>query len=281
MNCDKKWMPLYAVTDRRGNQLLEHLMGTDVRFVDTDDYADIGFDYLVTLTDDMAKVDHSDNIWIYYFNDTMQIKNWPLEGLVVEKKVQSTDQADLARLYKFRVSILKDDGTVNTDYNEKNGDDQFENGVVEFELKNGENKMFWGFTKGTKYKVEEIDNGGLATTVSYKIFDEEGSVTETKTDPGTTHSGELTQDNEAVLFTNTKTRRTILYICCSYYRISYHTDTLHDRVNSLRTLNWVCHPLQQDTSLELDEIRLVFLYVFSEIISRMFPCETIRIITVR
>ena len=30
-----------GVTDRVGNQLLEHLMGTDVRFVDTDDYADI------------------------------------------------------------------------------------------------------------------------------------------------------------------------------------------------------------------------------------------------
>ncbi len=30
-----------GVTDRLGNQLLEHLMGTDVRFVDTDDYADI------------------------------------------------------------------------------------------------------------------------------------------------------------------------------------------------------------------------------------------------
>ena len=30
-----------GVTERLGNQLLEHLMGTDVRFVDTDDYADI------------------------------------------------------------------------------------------------------------------------------------------------------------------------------------------------------------------------------------------------
>ena len=30
-----------GVTERKGNQLLEHLMGTDVRFVDTDDYADI------------------------------------------------------------------------------------------------------------------------------------------------------------------------------------------------------------------------------------------------
>lgn len=30
-----------GVTDRRGNQLLEHLMGTEVRFMDTDSYADI------------------------------------------------------------------------------------------------------------------------------------------------------------------------------------------------------------------------------------------------
>ena len=30
-----------GVTERKGNQLLEHLMGTEVRFVDTDDYADI------------------------------------------------------------------------------------------------------------------------------------------------------------------------------------------------------------------------------------------------
>ena len=30
-----------GVTDRLGNQLLEHLMGTEVRFMDTDDYADI------------------------------------------------------------------------------------------------------------------------------------------------------------------------------------------------------------------------------------------------
>lgn len=30
-----------GVTQRKGNQLLEHLMGVDVRFMDTDDYADI------------------------------------------------------------------------------------------------------------------------------------------------------------------------------------------------------------------------------------------------
>ena len=30
-----------GVTERQGNQLLEHLMGVDVRFMDTDDYADI------------------------------------------------------------------------------------------------------------------------------------------------------------------------------------------------------------------------------------------------
>ena len=30
-----------GVTERRGNQLLEHLMGVDVRFMDTDSYEDI------------------------------------------------------------------------------------------------------------------------------------------------------------------------------------------------------------------------------------------------
>ena len=30
-----------GVTDRKGNVLLEHLLGTDVRFMDTDDYQDI------------------------------------------------------------------------------------------------------------------------------------------------------------------------------------------------------------------------------------------------
>ena len=30
-----------GVTERKGNQLLEYLMDTDVRFVDTDDYNDI------------------------------------------------------------------------------------------------------------------------------------------------------------------------------------------------------------------------------------------------
>ena len=169
-----------------------------------DDYGKIGFDYLVTLTNDMALVDYPH--FIYYFSDSMQIKNWPLEGLVVEKQVRSKEKADLERYYNFRVSILKEDGTVDTDYNEKNGDDQFEDGVVEFELKNGEQKMFRGFERGTKYKVEEIltdeDGNRFTTTVSYDIFDEEGGVIEHKEKTGTSHSGELTQEDETIVFTN-------------------------------------------------------------------------------
>ena len=173
---------------------------------EADGYGKIGFDYKVTLTNDMSLVDYPR--FIYYFSDSMQIKNWPLEGLVVEKQVESDEQADLDRYYNFRLSILKDDGTVDKDYNEKNGDDQFENGIVEFELKSGEQKMFRGFEKGTKYKVEEIltdDEGNMfTTTVSYYIFDEEGDVVEHKTETGTSHSGELTQENETLVFTNTR-----------------------------------------------------------------------------
>ena len=69
-----------------------------------EDYGKISFDYLVTLTADMANVDYINHI--YYFEDSMQIKNWPLEGLVVEKQVDSTDEADLDANYRFRISIL-------------------------------------------------------------------------------------------------------------------------------------------------------------------------------
>lgn len=164
------------------------------------DYGTISFDYLVTLTNNMALVDYGH--YIYYYNDSMQIKNWPLEGLVVEKQVESTDDADKEKYYRFRVSILNDDGTVNTAYNEKNGDDQFVSGSFEFELKDKEQKMFWGFNKGTKYKVEEIDSKGLAVSVTYKVFDEDGNVTDTIIDQSASHTGTLTQQNEIITFKN-------------------------------------------------------------------------------
>ena len=90
---------------------------------------------------------------------------------------------------------MNDDGSVNTDFNEKSGDDQFENGVAKFRLKAGEQKMFWGFAKGTKYKVEEVDAEGFVTTVKYSVYDEDGNVKEVKTETTTEHTGELTQEN--------------------------------------------------------------------------------------
>ena len=169
-----------------------------------EDYGTIGFDYLVTLTNVMDQVDYDH--YVYYYSDSMQIKNWPLEGLVVEKQVESPDNSDKEEYYPFRISILKDDGTVDTSYNEKNGEDQFVNGVVEFQLKDKEQKMFWGFQKGTRYKVEEINSKGLAVSVTYSVFDEEGTVTEIITDVNTdSHTGTLTQENEVIVFKNAKT----------------------------------------------------------------------------
>ena len=168
-----------------------------------EDYGTISFDYLVTLTNDMQKVDYGH--YIYYYSDSMQIKNWPLEGLVVEKQVESSDPADLEAYYDFIISVLNDDGSVNTDFNEKSGDDQFENGVARFRLKAGEQKMFWGFAKGTRYKVEEIDAEGFATTVTYSVYDEDGNVKEVKTETTNEHSGELTQEDETIVFKNKKT----------------------------------------------------------------------------
>ena len=75
-------------------------------------------------------------------------------------------------------------------------------GSVEFELKDKEQKMFWGFHKGTKYLVEEIDSKGLAVSVTYKVYDEDGNVKQTKTDQSASHTGTLMQQNEIISFTN-------------------------------------------------------------------------------
>lgn len=190
-----------------------------------DGYGKVGFDYLITLTNDMALVDYVH--YIYYSSDSMQIKNWPLEGLVVEKQVENATEEDLDRYYNFRISILKADGSVDTDYNEAHGDDVFENGTLEFELKSGEQKMFNGFEKGTKYKVEELladDDGNVfTTTVSYDVYDEDGEVIEHATDSASSHSGELTQEDEVIVFTNTRSK-TGSVVLSAAFRSAHHED---------------------------------------------------------
>ncbi len=61
--------------------------------------------------------------------------------------------------------------------------------------------MFWGFHKGTKYRVEEIDSKGLAVSVTYKVYDEDGDVTQ-RTDQSASHTGTLVQQNEIISFNN-------------------------------------------------------------------------------
>ncbi|MBQ7536449.1 MAG: hypothetical protein IJT43_12645 [Stomatobaculum sp.] len=172
-----------------------------------ENYGLIDFDYEVTLNNEMDLVDYEH--FNYYYNDSMQIKNWPLEGLVIEKRVDSPDEEDVNRYYNFRISILKDDGSVDTDYNEANGDDKFTGGISEFRLKDRQQKMFRGFPKGTKYKVEEIldeSSNGMETSVTYSIYDDDGNVADTETVSGTDHIGELTQEDELILFTNSRSR---------------------------------------------------------------------------
>lgn len=174
-----------------------------------ENYATIDIDYSVTLTNKMEEVSYGEGgKYVYYYNDVMQIKNWPLEGLVIEKRVESDDRNDLERPYDFKVSVLKDDGRVDTAYNETTDDYEFVGGVCEFRLKNKEQKMLWGFPKGTKYKVEEVltaaDGQKFTVQVGYDVFDDEGNVTKHETEEASSHTGELTQDDELIVFTNTK-----------------------------------------------------------------------------
>ena len=152
------------------------------------------------MTDDMALVDYPH--YIYYYTDTMQIKNWPLEGLVVEKQVDSHEPADLNRYYNFKVSILKENGDVNTEYNETNGDDEFVNGVAEFKLKDKEQKIFWGFAEGTKFRVEETDADG------FTVFT---TVGETTTE-STSCEGVTSSPYTLVKFKNQKEIKTAIHV---------------------------------------------------------------------
>ena len=155
-------------------------------------YQKITFPYQFTLKDSMEDVDYGE--FIYFYSDSFQIKNWPLEGLVVEKNVDSTDRADYSKAFKFEVSILTDGGTVDTTVNKTYGDMEFINGTATFYLKDGEQASAWNMPPGTKFKAEEKDADGY--TVSATIGE--------TTTGGNSCTGTTSTDYTMVTFTNTK-----------------------------------------------------------------------------
>ena len=148
--------------------------------------------YQFTLVDDMDDVDYSH--FVYFYHDTFQIKNYPLEGLVVGKTVESAEAADLTKEFTFEVSILKADGSVDTSVNQKYGDMTFENGVASFTLKHNQQRSAWNMPEGTKFKVEEKNAEGF--TVSTTVGE--------TTQDGTVRTGETSTDYTLVTFNNKK-----------------------------------------------------------------------------
>ena len=178
-----------------------------------DTYASINIDYIVKLTNDMDKIDYGKRIY-YFDGDSMQIKNWPLEGLVVEKQVEGeVSDEDADKEFTFKISILNADESVNADFDSKIGSDQFTDGVFTFKLKAGQQHSFQGFAEGTKYKVEEIltdeEGNEYTTTVEYGVLDADGNLVSPTEDPaGTSHRGTTSTDDQMVRFTNKKTEQT-------------------------------------------------------------------------
>ena len=155
-------------------------------------YQNISFPYQFTLVDNMDLVDYSG--FSYFYRDSFQIKNWPLEGLVVEKHVESSDESDYTKDFSFEVSILTEDGNVDTGVNETYGDMTFVNGVAAFTLKNGQQLSAKNMPRGTKFRVHEMDADGY--TVSTTV----GETTEERT----FYTGVTSVDYTLVTFTNTK-----------------------------------------------------------------------------
>lgn len=148
--------------------------------------------YQFKLVDDMDNVDYSQ--FVYFYDDTFQIKNYPLEGLVIGKTVESAEATDLTKEFTFEVSILKADGSVGTSVNKKYGDMTFENGVASFHLKHNQQLSAWNMPEGTKFKVEEKNAEGF--TVSTTVGE--------TTQDGTVRTGETSTDYTLVMFNNKK-----------------------------------------------------------------------------
>ena len=179
--------------------LLEEIEGPD-------EYRKLDYAYEYTFTYNSADVNHQGPDYIYYFDDSSHIENWPYEGLILKKQVKNGDEVDINRDFKFRVSVLDSDGNVDTTINDKLGDHTFVNGSCEVSLKDGQEVMFWGFKRGTKYKVEEID-GDEFTLADYTVtYTKEKSSDTTEAEPvsGKVVTGEITSEYETVEFTNAR-----------------------------------------------------------------------------
>ena len=134
----------------------------------------------------------------------MLLSNNALSDIIINEDDSTTEIIQGDDITIEKTTKVEEDGTVNTNYNEGNDDYQFVNGIYEFQLKDGQQRMFGGFLKGTKYKVEELDAEGFITSITYTIYDEDGNVTQTNTNLGIEHIGTLTQAEELIIFTNSK-----------------------------------------------------------------------------
>lgn len=157
-------------------------------------YQNLSFPYQFTLVDNMDLVDYTG--FNYFYRDSFQIKNKPLEGLVVGKRVESSDESDKTKDFSFQVSILTEDESVDTDVNETYGDMRFVNGVAEFTLKNGQQISAKDMPHGTKFRVQEID----VDTDTYTVTATVGETTEERT----FYTGVTSVEYTLVTFTNTK-----------------------------------------------------------------------------
>ena len=159
-----------------------------------DGYQNLSFPYQFTLVDNSDLVEYTD--YVYFYSDSFQIKNWPLEGLVVGKRVESSDESDRTKDFSFQVSILTEDESVDTGVNETYGDMTFVNGVAAFTLKNDQQISAKDMPPGTKFMVQEID----VDTDTYTVTATVGETTEERT----FYTGVTSVEYTLVTFTNTK-----------------------------------------------------------------------------
>ena len=84
-------------------------------------------------------------------------------NLNVTKTVQGNDSDEE---FTFKITLLNEDGSVNTSISGTYGDIEFKDGVAVFTLKNGENKLILNLPAGIGYVIEETDSKGYTVVAS-------------------------------------------------------------------------------------------------------------------
>ena len=160
-------------------------------------YAALSGSYTLSFTNKPDKISFENGKYIYYYTGhSIQIKNKPLAGLIVEKKTDSEASGDKEKRFAFTITL--EDKSISGKYGDDEHGITFEEGVATFSLKDGEYIQADGLPSGIKYTIVETSEDGFTTVSTGRTA--EGTLPS----GSTTFTGTTLVEGTEVTFTNTR-----------------------------------------------------------------------------